>query len=70
MSKEFFKEFVKKIKSEILYGIPNDTCVGIYHKIYEDGEYIQISCGANRYHHYSFGKEEWNFEGEEAGDEN
>ena len=70
MSQEFFKEFVKKIKSDLLLGIPDDTTVSIYHKAYEDGEYIQISCGRNRYHHYSFGTEEWDFEGEDAVNEN
>ena len=53
MTREFFKEFCKHIKSEILLGVPD----GKYLHVYRDKEYYNIECGGYEYTHYSDGRE-------------
>ena len=66
MTKEFFKEFCKHIKSEILQVIPNDSTLFVYHGLDDkDGtEYIDITCGGWKYILHRDGSEEYrNLEG-------
>ena len=44
MTKEFFKEICRRSISELLEGIPDGESLRIYHKHYEDGEFIKVEC--------------------------
>ena len=62
MSHDFFKELVRRIKSDFLYGIPEGEWLSIYHKSYGDGEeIIMIDCGKCHYFTNTKGKEEYKF---------
>ena len=60
MTQEFFKEFCKRIKSEILQVIPNASTLFVYRGIDDnDGtELIDITCGGWKYIHHRDGSEE------------
>lgn len=53
MTKEFFKEFCKHIKSEILLGIPDGESL----RVSRDKEFYCIECDGFKYTHYSSGNE-------------
>jgi len=62
MSHDFFKELVRRIKSDFLYGIPEGEWLSIYHKSYPDGEeYIMIDCGKYHYYTNKNGTEKYDF---------
>lgn len=60
MTKEFFKEFCKHIKSEILLGVPNGEELRVYRAEESKGdctkEYYSIACAGFKYIHYSSGE--------------
>jgi hypothetical protein len=59
MTKEFFKEFCKHIRSEILEGIPKGAMLSIYRGIEgRDGDYYEIHIDGWKYIHYRDGREE------------
>lgn len=61
MTKEFFKEFCKHIKSEILLGVPNGESLRVYRDEESKGDYTKeyycIECAGFKYTHYSDGRE-------------
>ena len=61
MTKKFFKEFCKHIKSEILPVIPNDSALFVYRGVDDkDGtEYYDITCGGWKYIRHRDGNEEY-----------
>lgn len=53
MTKEFFKEFCKHIKSEVLLGIPDGSSLHVH----RDKEYYCIECAGFKFTHYDTGSE-------------
>ena len=52
MTKEFFKEFCKHIKSEIIEGIPKGEALVVLRGVDDpSGDFFSISCGGYRYDH-------------------
>lgn len=60
MTQEFFKEFCKHIKSELLPVIPNNSMLYVYRSFDDkDGtEYIDITCDGWKYIKHRSGSEE------------
>ena len=56
MTKEFFKEFCRFIKSDVLNAIPGGECLLVFRSENYPGHYT-ISCGGYKYTHDSDGSE-------------